>query len=987
MHFITFPVGGTNIFPLSNSTQGGQLLSEYNLRCREMVATNPALTYEVGPSYVHSMSDFSVSVNETLGAEEFDPTHVYSSGDYCTYGDKTYVCSITMEKPHPFIPTEWIQVPLTSSIITVAPGRGVINGHFVETFTPMRVDMTLANVQLKQQAQNPLVGKLSIGIRAYYSTESTLAGSMLVENEDNMYSGIQLVILPEEEFITPDDSPDDASRVTAHLRLANFTFVNGGVSDSTIVQNPNKISYLNANRVAQVDALLSDNYISKTHLNPEKLYTFTGEGIVDPDHPKDTWCDSTGSLMVWDSNPQLRVRELDSQGKPIPNPIKSAQFRVANGGTVQLVVPHQQLDGIYNSTSTAPRYFPNVELNLPKASYQAGTSGTVDANYTKAIKAIGEKVNNYKQFVNGKQIAYVDIKNVRNEQEGTGYEMPNASQFNVGDYIMVRVDNTTGTVTNGAGPSTMYVVLPGYTTTVSTGVFNNPGGVRLGESAVSIWEGEISQSADDYVLTQLGNVYTPGARYTTNDYVAYDDNMYVAKTTINKAPEQFNNEQWTLVPNVPSLMKLFKFTSYRGVAASNGVNADYFEVQWHNTEDTEQKSIYFPVKTTGQKSWSDPILLTGGIPFATENIIGGFLNANPDTLDAGYVTCDETGHLRLIDYGLLRSGTLAYQLGEDYTLPSNITMDAVQEYLDEYVNDRVAFPFDGGKTSNSSMINIYITLPETDEYSEVVIKNIDSRFGTGVYLHILGKANSNTTINIVDCEKIRIDSNIQGTPVINVIRCNLYYDANVFDTIRSCDVGHTRVDGFTGFEDLALWYERFEETDPKLLVNGMEVSQPDAPMSTDDISFWDENLANDNHYACALRSITFSGVGDIIGCSLYVSNGTTATNYTVGKSIIGGTFDLPHGFELSYPPTCLTRALKITGDFVAAYATPESKWVVANTAFTAQTGFYTEATGLSTGSVAFYTDNSLLDSRYVNEPYIEGINPGSYHIFYGGTTL
>ena len=43
MNFKRFSVGTTNIFPIANSTAGGQLLTEYNLRSRESVNTNQSV--------------------------------------------------------------------------------------------------------------------------------------------------------------------------------------------------------------------------------------------------------------------------------------------------------------------------------------------------------------------------------------------------------------------------------------------------------------------------------------------------------------------------------------------------------------------------------------------------------------------------------------------------------------------------------------------------------------------------------------------------------------------------------------------------------------------------------------------------------------------------------------------------------------------------------------------------------------------------------
>ena len=64
MNFVTFPVSGTNIFPISNSKLGGQLLTEFNLRSIDTVATPSNLSYSVGPSFVHGKNDFDVQIQQ-----------------------------------------------------------------------------------------------------------------------------------------------------------------------------------------------------------------------------------------------------------------------------------------------------------------------------------------------------------------------------------------------------------------------------------------------------------------------------------------------------------------------------------------------------------------------------------------------------------------------------------------------------------------------------------------------------------------------------------------------------------------------------------------------------------------------------------------------------------------------------------------------------------------------------------------------------------
>ena len=360
---------------------------------------------------------------------------------------------------------------------------------------------------------------------------------------------------------------------------------------------------------------------------------------------------------------------------------------------------------------------------------------------------------------------------------------------------------------------------------------------------------------------------------------------------------------------------------------------------------------------------------------------------------------DDTGHLRIRDYELLRSGALAYQLGADFRVPSNQTLEYVQAYLDESVNARVAFLTNAELTSTPTMINVYIPLPE--ESGVLNIYNLDSRFGTGVFVHFITENKSgdysNIIINISDCEKIRIDDSITtltNGPIINIFRSCLYYDAELINYIRTCDPDGQRSSlfpaytDFTGFENLTLWYSQFTTSDPDIIINVIEISQPNVAMTTQDINFWDETMADDNHYSYALRSITLSGSGRLIACSLYVSNNSTQTVNTTQHIIIGGDFILPQGSALNYPMACVNSPIKITGTFTTAYlATGGNDWITTETSFTAMSGVYSAETGMANGTIAFNSVTSLIPATFTNVDSIDGWNPGSYHIFYGGTTV
>ncbi len=941
MHFITFPVASTNIFPLVNSKQGGQYVTEYNLKSRDMVATNPSVKYAVGPSFIHSLEDFEVKVLEDSDIPEYSATQRYDKGDYCRYNNNSYICIERITVPEPFNPNHWEKTTIAAlhSIIQVNPGRAVINGHFIESLSPVTIDLNATNAELIRQSQEPLYGNLSIGFRTYFSTDVTMSGSMLIENTDNMYLGIQLVIEKSANFKTPNDVPTNQNAVTADLKLADFTYVNGTVSPSSIKMNPEATRYIPSDRISDFDNILNDKYVTSANLIDRMFYTFSGSS---------GWCDSTDNLMIWDADSAHR----QTTEAPV---VPQADFYTDLNGNVHFIIPHKQQDAVILNDNNERLYYADRDIPLPTANYATGSSGIVNAAYTEKIKEVASVLNTYKQFTNGKQITYWDTLTV----DSTGATTPefprDLSSLDVGDYILVREDYTVASADGtSSGPSTMYFVLPGGVVTVSSVnmTTEKPLGIRLG--VPQVWyQGE-------------------------------------------------HNEPTTSIPNDDDLLDMFAYTSYRG--RTN----DYFEIEWHyldeldNPEHSTPKHFYYPVTSVGPKTWSAAILLTGGIPLAGTSQIGGFFNVSnsADYTDAGYVYLDNTGHLRLMDYGLLRSGTLAYQLGDDYRVPANSTITYIQEYLDENVNARIAFKTNATLTSTPTMLNVYITLTAGDE-GVINLYNIDSRFGTGIYLHISADDTtadySNIIINISDCQKIRIDNSITSWvsgPMINLFRTCLYYDAGIINYIRTCDINNQRsvlfsaYTNFTGFDDLTLWYSRFTTSDPDLIINGMEISQPDVSMTTEEINFWSESVPGDNHYYNALRSITLSGSGSLIACSLYVSNGSTRTINTTQHTIIGGKYKLPQSNNLNYPLACVDHPLKVTGVFTTAYLdNTESHWITTETSFTALTGIYNSATGMGDGSIAFNSKTDLIDTTYTNVDTIGGWEPGSYHIFYGGTTV
>ena len=938
MHFITFPVATTHIFPLVNSKNGGQYVTEYNLKSRESVATNPAVQYTIGPSFIHSLNDFKVTTLENNNIPAYSDTAKYDVGDYCRYFNETYVCNTKITVPEAFNASHWDLTSVTSanSILQVGAGRAVVNGHFIESLAPILIDLNATNAELTQKAQPTLHGNLSVGIKTYFSTSATMAGTMLVENSDDMYIGIQLVIEQSTKFKTPNDVPLNPEAVTADIRLADFTYVNGTVSRDSIRMNPDAMRYIPSERIASFDSVLNDKYITSENLVDRMFYTFSG---------KSGWCDSTDNLMIWDSDSghrQTTVKPTLPQAEFITSP---------SDGSVHLLVPHKQQDGEILNDNGERLYYKDRDIRFPVADYNTESSGTVDYTYTQKIKSLEAVINSYKEFTKGKQVKYWDILNYDSEGNYT-QDFPPADKYDIGDYIVVREDYTAYSgSSNTSAPSTLYIVLPGVPIALEWRGETKPSGLRLG-------------------------------------------------TTVTWWSSDYPNPPTIINPSSSELEDIFGYRKFIGSPE------DYFELVYRNDTDDSGVSYYYAVTATDAYTWSKPILLTGGIYLATESQIGGFFNTSTEYRDAGYVYLDNTGHLRLIDYALLRSGTAAYQLGTSHQVPLNSTLDYIQRDLDEYVNSRIAFPTSEDNDFDVPMIDITIPLP-ADAEGIITIKDIDSRFSTGIYLHFAAddktKDYSNITINISNCEKIRIDNSVttwEKGPVINVFRSCLYYDASVINYIitrnRALDnplflsllpdyYELSNID-FTGFDGLTLWYSRFSSSDPDLVINGMEIFQPNVVVSQE-LDFWREHyITGDNHYSYALRSITMSNYGKIVACSLYVSNDSTPDVNATQHTIIGGKFELPQGSNLNYPSASLQSPLKITGVFTTAYKdTSGTKWITTETSFTAKTGTYDIATGMGDGSIAFNSSTDLIETAYTNVDTLDGWAPGSYHIFYGGT--
>ena len=1291
MNFTTFPVATTTIFPIANSRLGGQLSTEWNLRSKDFVSSWSEITYDSASSYVHGVNDYDVRVQQ-------DDTGVV----------------------------------LSNSTLEILPGTAILNGHYIKQEAHMLVDLLKANSELQSRGEQPLTGKLAVGLRVYYSTESTMVGAMAPENDQDVYEGVQIVVLPESQLKDPKDSPKDQTQVTCHLKLATFTFLDNEIRG--VVNNPDKIRYIDAERIENIDQIISGDYLSKGGINPKKLYVLAGKSVNGTIN--NTWCDATDSLFVWDKNPQRTDEKPETD---------VAQFTTKDTGETVLVLPHKNVDGMKvtedekNPEYGKDEYYKSVELALPVADFSTNTAGTVSPDYTKRIKDISGRVDSFFKLIKGKQVAYIELLDSLDQLP------PINNNWQAGDYTLVDVDNyalaADGSVQYTRPPSTMYAVLPGAVKVVKffgKGAVNSDkvpeglNGVQLGTTVEKDTEPITSKTVMSEELKLEGtlgddDIVPTSVKYTTPEGIVYEDNgqgelvysdennddegnptvleadvceyesaqtqlFTVEKQTVgmntgyavkcgstyltvtkekpfklyfsqelteyglfvfaesdnksqlsgvdietvltegktkrkirpvemlctalvlqeqvdgtnllsgvseliakvneltdsksdtgiphikdlvdavttaletedsdtavslaselkdvvdrvfdsdtdknktvrtevdeakkavdaaaaddtssvaerveavNKAYDALEAFLKTLDSNLDQLNDLVEtvqaqvdatkvggtdysiygrvtaydkdgtsyvyvsenkdmqeqlwqilesgssisiFNSYYGSALTqqdakklretkyiinyqNGsisglpmigsasysyyssnilsdllnyfsvdsethgvANEDYF-VYRYRMDESNYQDYYYVVTEEGAREWSKPIWIMGTVSLATTEMVGGFLNVPDNALDGGYVQLNDEGYLQLVDYDLLRTGAAAYQLGEDVEITSGISSKEIQTYLDEYVNNRVAFPNSNqtakalqseqsgitGVYSHPEVIHVTIDISAEDEASTITLENIDSRFGGSVFLHITGSANSKNTIIIRNVEKLRIDDSMEydesDPPLVYVENCSLYYDASVLNKIAQCNAKT----GSTGMSGISFWYEKYDETDPELVVNDMTVSEINAPTVTDVIDFWNSTSPNDNHYHVALHSVTFASDGTVWGAGLLIANDSTS-NIQDGHFISAANFTLPQGNGLNYPNRLVTKPIKITGTFESGYMT-DGGYVMQDTAFTALTQAYNLYDNASTisGSILFHVDVNLIDADFGGVS-TEAWEPDTFHLFQG----
>lgn len=581
--------------------------------------------------------------------------------------------------------------------------------------------------------------------------------------------------------------------------------------------------------------------------------------------------------------------------------------------------------------------------------------------------------------------------------------------WKAGDYVLVGQDMTLGVNSDGRYPTTAYVVVPGY---ISVNEFNpNEDGTALK------YVGSITLSAA-FPITISSNAPQSWddkkkSMELSEAYDTYYDSINIIKRTVPAALTWGAElDSYELAEgdghNENNALNYWDVTAYRGtpnldyfVARSKKVyepsesqEETFYDATGNKLKDyidyrieTYTSYFYTPVyNSTDLEYDSEPLMITGGVPLASETEVGGFLNVPATAIGNGYIYRDDDGHLRLADYDILSSGTYAYQLGEDRSEGSGLSIEEIQNIFNEYINYRIAFPnakklsqsieSETYEIDDSSVIHITLTL--NNEQSGILnIFNIDSRFGTVVYLDIIGECSNDVVINISNCQRMRIHIGDDINAVINLDNVELWYDADVLDKVSD-------------IRSLKLWYQKLEFSNPNYEVDGMTVTNLSPTQTAQASDFYSPFDSNDNHFAFGIKSMTFSSTGDIIGIQVIATDNVTATTND-GQSIFYTRFALPQNAQFQFPEKRLTRKLKITGEFITAYREYiDKEWVLKNTNFSIVTNQYSEEYDeTNLGDISILTNVYSISSFTGNigdASDTEGWRGGSWHIFSGGVT-
>jgi hypothetical protein len=926
-----FPSMLTNMFPVANDTNGGQLVSEWNLKQTDSVLVDPRIQWASYPSYAQTASDFAI---QAVGGTEPASLFIGKTGGLSN--------------------------------------RAIIDGHFLEVLGRQRVNL-LSSSGIGGTTDPDAVmdsGTYEIGLVAVYSGDSTLSsqppgrdtqiagsidGTTKMFGQGAMFGGVAIVIDRIGELKTPADCPrtTDRDMVNCHLKLGSFMWqreifngvVGGGIVDGSVINyTTTKLQFLGAERILErQDGSSHTPLVSKNEIDPSKLYVYSTrppeDNEDDGEYNHDMWTDVT-----FDTLNLLQARiEYDENADRV---VFTAPYKRN---------PYQQdnhpIDREFRFT------FPNAN---PAFKNNAGMMG----RYYKSkvdelirlndVLGLGTHAHGRLKRVMDSLISYNSLPTLSNE-------------FNSSDIVYILQDFLANDRTQGrpatpieatsieSVPSTMRVV-----TTTPTEV----GDISL-RSVGDTFAAHNPMIADFtiYVDSMPSTTNTEGfleqERENQSRFTFRPDrftwNVWSGTTGQPEStdyPTGLNTAGWNAIRQ-----RLFDGRALDGVAASSIQNAPTGYVRItisHPNIPNNPPTISNPIRilqgTTvlnTTKSWSNAIWLTPALPLATESMRGAVYSIPlegdnaANFRDKGYCYVDEFGYIRLMDYEDLWAGGAWKFLQSDYETMAGQDLNSLRTELEFKVNKRASI--------GDYVVKIH--LPDRDNSVARIDEVVDIIMGSvyqGSTTFIFEGSTQAIPVQFSNCDRIRIVDNTEGELEVTLRNTELWYDASIIQ--KALTVG-TR----SGIFGIRFWYKEFfansarvreypevfrqEERDPtgRLIVNGSEFTTSDATT----IHFH----GNSNWFSLATFSpgeagvsiqaricdVQFSPSGIITAIGLQMRNATTQFNRNVLEPTEGMTFMLPMAVSAGsigqIPEASLKDSLHLQGRITTMYEQGSNGWL------------------------------------------------------------
>jgi len=922
-----FPSMLTNMFPVANDTNGGQLVTEWNIKQLESVMGDTQIRWAHYPSYTATEQDFVISA---VGATE----------PYSLFIGKTGGLS----------------------------NRAIIDGHFLEVLGRIRINL-LSSSGVGVTADTPLAsGQYEIGLVAVYSGDSTLTsqppgrdsqlvgaidGTTKLFGQSGIFGGVAVVIgsvSGENRLLTPSDCPLTTQRdlVNCHLKLGRFTWqseIMGGSAGGRVVLGSvrnyltEKLRFLDPERLIVRDSGNTTSPLvgGKQGLNPDKLYAYATRDVPGQEYNDDAWTDITFDLL---DLPRMRVEyDQTSDRVMLVAPYKRAMHQegLFPEPNFKFVLPNAN-PAFANNAGMLGKYYKSKidELSKLNDALQRGThaSGT--------LKRVIPELTTY-------ELDY-------NWNVAESAQLPNPRNFNAGDYVYILMDYLANDRWEGnrpktqkieatdvtSVPSTMRVVT--LTPTAETNIVFDPtftpnpppitDALFIADFTIYV---ETMSDASGQTVQETSKIFSMPENMFVWGKNEGEEIIFVAGLT---DIDDTSSEEtgWGIIRN-----RLFTAHALDGLPASLTQATAIVKIVINNNLPGTQQGVitqYRGVRATEVvKDWSNALWLTPTLPIATYQTRGAVFSVdleNTDFQGKGYCYVDEFGYIRMVDFDYLESGGAWRFLQNDYETTAGQDIDGLRAELEVYVNRRASI--------GDFVVVVY--LPDRQNpgsaasASEVLHLTIGSVYRGSTTLIFKGSADA-IPVQLTNCDRIRVIDQTSGDIELALLNCELYYDAAI---IQKC----LTVGGRAGIFGMTLWYKEFiasrervkqypevfrqeeRDQDGRLIVIGSEYITCEAHrVEFHGNSLWlDLATFSDSQPEVNLQArisdVEFSPTGIITGLGLMIRNRTTTGDFLAGITPVEGQiYMMPTAVSFNssgqFPEMALRQPIIMRGTLVTMY--------------------------------------------------------------------